>query len=42
MILNLGSRVVNAWLLPYKTEYILIDTGYAGSFPRFKKKLEKA
>ena len=42
MILNVGSRVVNAWLLPYKTEYILIDTGYAGSFSRFKKKLEKA
>lgn len=41
MILNLGSRVVNNYLISSDVGYILIDTGYAGSFPRFLKKLEK-
>ena len=40
--LNLGTRVVNAWLIPGKTGYVLIDTGYAGGFPRFLRKLKKA
>lgn len=40
-ILNLGNRVVNNYLISSETGYILIDTGYAGGFPRFMKKLEK-
>ena len=41
MILNLGSRVVNSYLISSDVGCILIDTGYAGGFPRFLKKLEK-
>ena len=41
MIDNLGSRVVNAFLLPCEDGYVLIDTGYAGGFRRFRKKLAK-
>ncbi len=41
MILNLGSRVVNNYLIDSDAGCILIDTGYAGGFPRFLKKLEK-
>ena len=41
MIYNIGSRVVNNFLIPFDTGFILVDTGYAGGFPRFKKKLEK-
>lgn len=40
-IYNLGSRVVNNYLISSKAGYILIDTGYDGSFPRFVKGLEK-
>ena len=40
-ILNLGNRVVNNYLVSSEMGYILIDTGYAGGFPRFMKKLEK-
>ena len=40
--LNLGTRVVNAWLIPGKSGFVLIDTGYAGGFPRFLRKLKKA
>ena len=40
-IYNLGSRVVNNYLVDSKVGYILIDTGYDGSFPRFVKGLEK-
>ena len=41
MIFNLGSRVVNNYLLTSDTGYILIDTGYVGTFPRFLKKLHQ-
>ena len=41
MIYNIGSRVVNNFLIPFDTGFILVDTGYAGGFTRFKKKLEK-
>ena len=41
MICNLGSRVVNNYLISSDLGYILIDTGYDGSFPRFLKMLRK-
>ena len=41
MICNLGSRVVNNYLIISGAGPILIDTGYAGGFPHFKKMLEK-
>lgn len=41
MIINLGNRVVNNYLISSEVGYILIDTGYDGSFPRFMKGLEK-
>ncbi len=41
MICNLGSRVVNNYLISSDLGYILIDTGYDGSFPRFLKMLGK-
>ena len=41
MIINLGNRVVNNYLISSEAGYILIDTGYDGSFPRFMKGLEK-
>ena len=40
-IINLGTRVVNNYLIPLGDGWILIDTGYAGGFPRFRKRLEK-
>lgn len=41
MILNLGNRIVNNYLISSPTGLILIDTGYDGSFPHFMKALEK-
>ena len=41
MIYNIGSRVVNNYLVSYDAGYILIDTGYAGGFSHFMKMLEK-
>ena len=41
MICNLGSRIVNTYLISSKAGYILVDTGYAGGFPHFMKKLKK-
>ena len=41
MIYNLGSRVVNTYMIPYESGWLLIDTGYAGGFPRFKRLLDK-
>ena len=38
-IINLGNRVVNNYLIASEAGYILIDTGYDGSFPRFMKRL---
>ena len=41
MIINLGTRVVNNYLISSEAGWILIDTGYAGGFPHFLKQLEK-
>ena len=40
-ILNLGTRVVNNYLVSSGAGWILIDTGYDGGFPHFLKMLEK-
>ena len=43
MIYNLGNRVVNNYLVNLDDGgYVLIDTGYAGNYPAFRKRLEKA
>ncbi|MDO4989622.1 MAG: hypothetical protein Q4E45_03860 [Eubacteriales bacterium] len=36
MLINLGNRVVNNYLISSEVGCILIDTGYDGSFPRFR------
>ena len=41
MIYNIGSRVVNNYLVSFDAGFILVDTGYEGGFPHFLKKLEK-
>ena len=41
MICNLGTRVVNNYLISSDAGLILIDTGYAGGFPHFMKMLKK-
>ena len=41
MIFNLGTRVVNNYLISSEAGLILIDTGYAGGFPHFMKMLKK-
>lgn len=41
MILNLGSRIVNCWMLPVKDGWLMIDTGYENGFSRFCKKLRQ-
>ena len=41
MICNLGSRIVNNYLISSKAGYILIETGYAGGFSHFIKILKK-
>ena len=40
-IINLGTRVVNNYLISSESGLILVDTGYAGGFPHFLKMLEK-
>ena len=40
-IVNLGTRVVNNYLIPSEAGRILIDTGYAGGFAHFQKMLAK-
>lgn len=40
-IINLGSRVVNTYLIELKQGLLLIDTGYPEGFKRFKHKLQK-
>ena len=40
-IFNLGSRVVNNYLISTEVGYILIDTGYEGGFRRFTNKLKQ-
>lgn len=42
-IYNLGNRVVNNYLVSLDDSgYVLIDTGYAGSYPAFRRRLQKA
>lgn len=38
MILNLGSRIVNCWMLPLKDGWLMIDTGYENGFSQFCQK----
>ena len=40
-VLNLGTRVVNNYLISSEARRILIDTGYAGGFSHFMKMLNK-
>ena len=41
-IYNLGNRVVNNYLVGLENGgYVLIDTGYAGSYPAFRRRLQK-
>ena len=40
-IFNLGSRIVNNYLISTEVGYILIDTGYEGGFKHFTNKLKK-
>ena len=42
MIINLGNRIVNNYLITGEGGHILIDTGYQSGFRRFQKKLKKA
>lgn len=41
MISNLGSLVVNCWLFPVSGGCALVDTGYAGGYDRFRRRLER-
>ncbi len=41
-VINLGSRIVNNYLLPCEDGYILIDTGYENGCVRFLKNLKRA
>ena len=41
MIYNFGNRVVNNYMIPYENGWMLIDTGYAGGFPRLQRQLDK-
>ena len=40
-IINLGTRIVNNYLISSEAGWILIDTGYARGFPHFLNMLEK-
>lgn len=42
MIVNLGNRVVNNYLISDGDRYILIDTGYQNGYRRFLRKIKKA
>ena len=38
---NLGTRVINNYLISTEVGYVLIDTGYEGGFRRFANKLNR-
>ena len=40
-VFDFGTLVVHTYLVSSESGWILIDTGYAGGFPRFRKRLEK-
>ena len=42
MIINLGNRIVNNYLITGEDGHILIDTGYENGFRRFLRKCKKA
>ena len=42
MIINLGNRAVNNYLITGEDGHILIDTGYQSGFRRFLRKIRKA
>ena len=39
-LLNIGNRILNNYLIETDKGYVVIDTGYAGKYPRFLKGLE--
>ena len=41
MVINLGNRVVNNYLIDYEDGYILIDTGYQNGFRWFQRNIRK-
>lgn len=40
-IVNLGSRIVNNFLIASSDRYILVDTGYENGYPAFRKALQR-
>lgn len=40
-VVNVGSRIVNAWLLRLNGKTVLVDTGYAEGYAAFCKRLAK-
>jgi glyoxylase-like metal-dependent hydrolase (beta-lactamase superfamily II) len=40
-IINMGDRAVNNYIIKTSKGYIVVDTGYAGNYNRFCKKLKK-
>jgi len=40
-VINIGNRVVNNYVIKTDQGYIVIDTGYPGNYPRFKRMLDK-
>ncbi len=40
-IFNIESRIVNNYIIETAKGYIVIDTGYAGNYAKFSKKLQK-
>lgn len=40
-IFNAGNRIVNNYIIETEKGYVVIDTGYAGNYIRFSKKLQK-
>lgn len=40
-IFNVGNRIMNTYVYPISTGYVMVDTGYEHSFKNVKKKLNK-
>lgn len=40
-IVNVGNRIMNTWLYPAQDGWVMIDTGYANSYPSVRRKLQK-
>ena len=41
-IINIGSRVVNNYIIETHIGYVVIDTGYAGGYNNFLKRLTRS